>query len=171
MRRSGRFCAKAELTSELTMFHGEPPPSMPLADSRLPTLELLVTKTGEHLSLPITIEVPDYKLPRADIAFSMYYRPIANAKPVRTIPPAHICASTAAVLRPGAHSYRARGRPIRRPVRRHAGPGGSVLPRAQGARRRAGRPWCREYATCHPCLPGPIASPGRFHAGPRSTGT
>ena len=80
MRRSGRFCAKDELTSELTMFHGEPPPSMPLADSRLPTLELLVTKTGEHLSLPITIEVPDYKLARADIAFSMYYRPIANAK-------------------------------------------------------------------------------------------
>jgi len=44
------------------------------------TLELRVTSTGESLSLPITIEVLGYQLPRADIAFGMYYRPTANAK-------------------------------------------------------------------------------------------
>ncbi len=50
------------------------------SDQYAAALEILVTKTGERLSLPITIEVPDYKLPRADIAFGMYYRPTANAK-------------------------------------------------------------------------------------------
>ena len=72
----GRIAAGANTVFWLTVSV----PAQTRPDRYPAALELLLAKTGNHLSLPITIEVLGYRLPRADIAFGMYYRPTANAK-------------------------------------------------------------------------------------------
>ncbi len=51
------------------------------------TLDLMVEKTGKHVALPLNIRVLPIKLPEADIAFGLYFRPFPPNIPDRYTTP------------------------------------------------------------------------------------